>query len=209
MLIAIIEDEEDLLELLEFHLIKEGFDVVGFLNPKNIKKFLEEENPDLLIVDRNIPFIEGTKLIKKLRKEGYNIPVIFLTAKNSEDDIIEGFEAGADDYIKKPFSMRELIARVKAVIKRYNPSSNLLSYKEYKLDISSMQLITKTKKIDLTNSETSLLKLFFNNPNTILSKDLISQELKISTSSVNVAINRLNHKIELIKAIRGVGYKLK
>jgi len=81
MLIAIIEDEEDLLELLEFNLQKEGFDVVGFLNSKKIRDFLNEENPDLLIVDRNLPFIEGSKLVKELREEGYDIPVIFLTAK--------------------------------------------------------------------------------------------------------------------------------
>ena len=101
--IGIIEDEEDLLELIEFNLQNAGFDAVGFLNTKYIEKFIEEENPALLIVDRNLPGIEGVKFINNLRKKGILTPVIFLTAKNSEEEILEGFEVGADDYITKPF----------------------------------------------------------------------------------------------------------
>ena len=137
MLIAIIEDEEDLLELLEFNLAQEGYDVVGFLNTKKVKDFIIEENPDLLIVDRNLPYIEGINFIKELKKEGFDIPVIFLTAKNSEENILEGFEAGADDYITKPFSMAELKARIKAVLKRNKKFSSFLAYKNYKLDLEN------------------------------------------------------------------------
>jgi len=209
MLITIIEDEEDLLELLEFNLQKEGYDVVGFLNSKKIRDFLNEENPDLLIIDRNLPFIEGTNLIRKLREEGYNIPVIFLTAKNSEDDILEGFEAGADDYITKPFSMAELKARIKAVLKRNQKTLSTLSYKNTKLDLNSHTLTLDDIKIPLTKNEFTLLKLFFENPNKIFSKAEIAEILEIAEKSVNVAINRLNHKINLLEAVRGIGYKLK
>jgi DNA-binding response OmpR family regulator len=209
MLIAIIEDEEDLLELLEFNLMQEGFDVVGFLNTKRVKNFLKEENPDLLIVDRNLPFVEGVNFIKELKKEGYDIPVIFLTAKNSENDIVEGFEAGADDYITKPFSMKELIARVKAVLKRNKKELNFLSYKNAKIDLQNHSLYIENEKINLTNSEFTLLKNFFKNPNKVFSKPEIADILGISEKSVNVAISRINHKTNLLESIRGVGYKLK
>ncbi len=208
MLIAIIEDEEDLLELLEFNLLQEGYDIVGFLNTKKVKDFIIEENPDLLIVDRNLPKVEGVNFIKELKKEGFNIPVIFLTAKNSEEDILEGFEAGADDYITKPFSMAELKARIKAVLKRNNKFSSFLSYKNYKLDLNNKKLIVENQEIDLTNNEFNLLKIFFENPKRVISRNEISEIFEINEKSVNVAVNRLNHKVNLLKAVRGIGYKL-
>ncbi len=208
MLIGIIEDEEDLLELLEFNLQQEGYDVVGFLNTKKVKDFIMEENPDLLIVDRNLPHVEGSSFIKELKKEGYDIPVIFLTAKNSQEDILQGFEAGADDYITKPFSMAELKARIKAVLKRNKKLSNFISYKNYKLDLENKILQIENEKIDLTNNEFNLLKLFFENPKRVITREEIAEILEISEKSVNVAVNRLNHKINLLKAVRGVGYKL-
>ena len=208
MLIAIIEDEEDLLELLEFNLSQEGYDVVGFLNTKKIKDFIIEESPDLLIVDRNLPNVEGVKFIKELKKEGYDIPVIFLTAKNSEEEIIEGFEAGADDYITKPFSMAELKARIKAVLKRNKKISEKLSYKNFKLDLSNRILIFQNKKTELTKNEFNLLKYFFENPKRVVTREEIADILEINEKSVNVAVNRLNHKINILKAVRGVGYKL-
>ncbi len=208
MLIAIIEDEEDLLELLEFNLKAEGYDVVGFLNTKKIKDFIIEENPDLLIVDRNLPKIEGSKFIKELKNEGYNIPVIFLTAKNSEKEILEGFEAGADDYITKPFSMAELKARIKAVLKRHLKENNLLAYKHYKLDVKNQMFYNNEENINLTKNETKLLKIFFENPKKIISREEIADILEINEKSVTVAVNRLNHKINLLQSVRGIGYKL-
>ena len=209
MLIGIIEDEEDLLELLEFNLKQEGYDVVGFLNTKRIKDFIIEEMPDLLIVDRNLPKVEGVNFVKELKNEGFDIPIIFLTAKNSEEDILKGFEAGADDYITKPFSMAELKARIKAVLKRNKKLSKIISYKNFKLDLENKTLINENDKINLTNSEFSLIKIFFENPNRIISKEEIADILEIGEKSVNVAVNRLNHKMNLLEAVRGVGYKLK
>lgn len=208
MLIGIIEDEEDLLELLEFNLLSEGYDVVGFLNTKKVKDFIIEENPDLLIVDRNLPQVEGSKFVQEMKKEGYNIPIIFLTAKNSEEDILKGFEVGADDYITKPFSMAELKARIKAVLKRNKKFSNFISYKNYKLDLKNKNLQIENEIIDLTNNEFNLLKHFFTNPKRVIPREEIADILEISEKSVNVAVNRLNHKINLLKAVRGVGYKL-
>ncbi|WP_024787119.1 MULTISPECIES: response regulator transcription factor [unclassified Lebetimonas] len=207
--IALIEDEEDLLDLLEFNLIKAGFDAVGFLNTKKVRDFIIEENPDLLIVDRNLPDIEGSEFVKNLKDEGFNIPVIFLTAKTAEEDVLEGFEKGADDYIKKPFSIKELIARIKAVLKRHNKKSNFLSYKNYKLDLINKNLLIDNETVDLTKSEFKLLKIFFENPKRVISKDEIAELLEINEKSVNVSINRLNHKIDLIESKRGIGYTLK
>ena len=209
MLIAIIEDEEDLLELLEFNLQKEGFDVVGFLTPKKIRDFLEEESPDLLIVDRNLPFMEGSRLVKEIREKGYEIPVIFLTAKNSEENILEGFEAGCDDYITKPFNIKELIARVKAVLKRNRKFHDIITYKNARLDINNHTLTIEGIEIPLTNNEFTLLKVFFENPNNIIPKSQIADILEIGEKSVNVAISRLNHKTNLLESIRGIGYRLK
>ena len=110
--IVIIEDEEDILELLEYHLQKAGFQTIGFSSTHRVEQFLEEENPSLLIVDRNLPLVEGSEFIKEMRDKGYAVPVIFLTAKDSEQSIDEGYLRGADDYITKPFRMNELLHRV-------------------------------------------------------------------------------------------------
>jgi len=205
--ILIIEDEEDLLELIEFHLNEAGYDAIGFLNTKKAKDFIIEENPDLLIIDRNLQGVEGINFVKELKKEGFLIPVIFLTAKSNEKDILEGFEAGADDYITKPFSFEILKARIKAVLNRHQ-SNKILSFKNYKLDLNSMEIEVNNQTIPLTKNETKLLKLFFENPKKVITKEEIAEIFDLNLKSVNVAINRLNHKINLIKSIRGVGYKL-
>ncbi len=209
--IVIIEDEEDLLELLEFTLQQNGYDAVGFLNTKYVKKFIIEENPDLLIVDRNLPGIEGSIFIQQLKEEGYDIPVIFLSAKANEDEVLEGFERGADDYIKKPFNMKELIARIKAVLKRHNIHSNIISYKNYHLNTSTKTLFFNKETILLTPNEYKLLEIFFKNQKKIFTREEISEKFNITNEkSINVSINRLNRKIGgIIQNVRGVGYKLK
>jgi len=209
--IGIIEDEEDLLELLEFTLKKKGFDVVGFLNTKNVKKFIQEENPDLLIVDRNLPDIEGSIFVEEIKKEGYNIPVIYLTAKVDDNEVLEGFNRGADDYIRKPFNMDELVARINAVLKRYNLKTNTISYKNYHLDLEHKILSYEGNKTILTPSEFKILKFFFENQKRVVSREEIMERFEINNEkSVNVAINRLNHKINFIlENVRGIGYKLK
>ena len=117
-MIAIVEDDPDLLELLEYRLGKEGYDVVGFLNTKNVKQVLTEETIDLIIMDRNLPDVEGSEYIAMLRYQGLKTPVIFLSAKDSSVQVQEGFLRGADDYICKPFEIEELLLRIKAVLRR-------------------------------------------------------------------------------------------
>lgn len=218
--ILIIEDEEDLLELIEYNLQKAGFETVGFLSTKNVKQLLLEERVDLMIVDRNLPNVEGSEFVQSLRKEGINIPTIFVTAKDRDSDIEEGFERGGDDYLTKPFNMKELILRIKAILSRISPAiMDKIEYRDIYLDMKSRKTYVAKKEIDLTKLEFELLKTLIENKNTVLNRELLlSQVWKDETffqdKTVNVAINRLKKKIdpdgtkEYIKSIWGVGYTL-
>lgn len=220
-LIVIVEDEEDILELIEYSLNKEGFETIGFLNTKNVKELLEEEKVDLIIMDRNLPGVEGSEFIAALRKEGVHTPVIYLSAKNSDENIEEGFLSGGDDYITKPFNMKELLFRIKAVLKRTKPISALkeISYKDITLKLDSRIVLVDDKKIELTKLEFDLLLTLIQNQNIVLDRDYLLEHVWgndeiYQDRTVNVAINRLKEKIdptkekEYIKSVRGVGYTL-
>lgn len=218
-LILIIEDEIDLLELLEYRLKKDGFEVEGFLSAKNVENFLEEERVDLMIVDRNLPGIEGSEFIQNLRGKGIDIPVIFLSAKNQQSDIETGFLRGADDYMTKPFNINELILRIKAILKRTYKNESVLIHKDIKLDLDKREVFVEDKKIDLTKLEFDLLYTFIKNKNVVLSRDFLLENVWnrddiYNEKTVNVAIKRLKEKIDpkkeknYIEPVRGVGYKL-
>ena len=219
--IVIIEDEEDILELLEYHLAKEGYDVTGFLSTENVEQFMEEENPALLIVDRNLPGVEGSEFIARMREIGYNTPVIFLTAKDRDEDIEEGFKIGCDDYITKPFKMKEVLLRIEALLRRSGVNeSDKLRYRDLILDSRTRELSIDDEKIDLTNLEYKLLYTFVKNPNQTLERDYIRDQVWGNNSenfhdkTINVAINRLKKKIDptgekgYFRPVWGVGYKL-
>lgn len=219
--IVIIEDEEDILELVEYHLQKNGYETMGFLSTKNVEQFLEEERPALMIVDRNLPDVEGSEFIAKLRKNGSNIPVVFLTAKDEEIDLEEGFERGGDDYITKPFRPKELILRVEALLRRSGViSNNKIQHRDLTLNIRNRTLIINEISIELTNLEFKLLYTFIKNPNTILDRDFLREEVwednsfNFKDKTINVTINRLKKKIdpsgekEYFQPIWGVGYRL-
>jgi DNA-binding response OmpR family regulator len=136
--IVIIEDEVDLLELQEYRLEKEGFKVTGFLSTKYVEELLSEEDVDLILIDRNLPGVEGSEFIKKLRSDGYDIPVIFVSAKDSDSDIEEGFLKGGDDYLTKPFNMNELVLRVKSILRSTIKSQvGKLIYRDINLDLDA------------------------------------------------------------------------
>jgi DNA-binding response OmpR family regulator len=213
--ILIIEDNEDLLELEEFHLSSAGYDVMGFLSTKGVEKALEEEDIQLLIVDRNLPGAEGSEFVQKLRQDGYDMPVIFVTAKDSQSDVEEGFLRGGDDYLTKPFNMKELVLRVKARLARYVGNIQKVKYKELLLDINSSKAFVGGVEIKLTSLEFRLLEYLIKNRNQVVSRDKLIEEVwqeDIGYKSVNMAISRLKHKLEAneqyIEAIRGVGYKI-
>jgi len=217
-LILIVEDEEDILELLEYSLQKEGFETIGFLNvDNNLKKVLQEEDISLILMDRNLPGSEGTTFINEIKKEGYDNPVIYVTAKDKDEDIIDGFEAHADDYITKPFNLKELNARVKAVIKRTSKQIDFLKVKDITYKANNKKFYIEDKEIDLTHLEHDLFLEFIKNKDILLSREHLldsvwedSLDKKIKT--VNVAIKRLKTKIDpegkkdYIKSVRGEGY---
>jgi len=220
-MIVIVEDEEDILELIEYNLDKEGFETVGFTSTKNVAQLLEEEPVDLLIMDRNLPGIEGSEFVAQMRDKGVDTPVIYLTAKNKESDIEEGFERGGDDYITKPFNMKELVLRIKAVLKRTKKdrSEGKVVYRDIMLDLGSRELSINGQKIELTKLEFDLLHTLIANQNIVLDRDYLLEHVWGSDAiyqdrTVNVAINRLKEKIdpdkskEYIKTVRGVGYTL-
>ena len=218
--ILIIEDEEDILELEEYHLQKEGYEVSGFLDTKRVEDFLEEESVDLMIVDRNLPNVEGSEFVKSLRAKGYDIPVIFVTAKSDESDIEEGFLSGGDDYLTKPFNIRELILRIKSILKRVkNYTDAIKLYKDIKIDTNQRLVFIGDHEIKLSKREFDLLNYFVSNRNRVIDRYELLENVwfddeHMQTKTVNVTINRLLKKIdphkdkEYIIPVRGVGYKL-
>jgi DNA-binding response OmpR family regulator len=220
-MIVVVEDEEDILELLEYHLQKEGYETVGFLNTKSVAQLLEEEQVDLLLMDRNLPGIEGSEFVEELRRKGIQTPVIYLSAKNKDSEIEEGFERGADDYITKPFSPKEVAMRVKAVLKRTKKgfSQESVSYRDIVMNPQTREVKAGTTNVELSKLEFDLLLTLIKNQNVVLDRDFLLEHVwggddVYQDKTVNVAINRLKDKIdpnkdkEYIKTVRGVGYTL-
>ena len=219
--IVVIEDEEDILELVEYHFSKAGYEVTGFTSTENVEQFLKEENPSLMIVDRNLPGMEGSRFISDMREIGYEIPVIFLTARDKESDLEEGFNSGGDDYMTKPFSAKELLLRVEALLKRSDvKSANKIKYRDLTLDSQKRELFIEKNHIGLTNLEFRLLHTFVKNAHQPLDRDFLRDEVwgddsvKFHDKTINVAMNRLKKKIdpsgekEYFAPVWGVGYKL-
>lgn len=219
--IVVIEDELDILELLEYHLGKEGYTVTGFLSTENVEQFIEEETPSLMIVDRNLPGVEGSEFVAYLREQGYDIPVIFLTARDKDSDLEEGFKSGGDDYMTKPFKSKELLLRIKALLRRTGvKASDKIKYRDMVLDMHQHTLQIETQAIELTNLEFKLLHTFIKNPHQPLDRDFLRDEVwgddsvDFHDKTINVAMNRLKKKIdpkaekEYFTPVWGVGYKL-
>lgn len=218
--VLIIEDEADLLELMEYHFQKAQFETAGFLSTKNVEQFLEEETVDIMIVDRNLPGAEGSEFVQKLRQKGVSAPVIFVTAKDSDANVEEGFLRGGDDYLTKPFNMNELILRVRAILKRtQTPPSSTLCHRDITLNLETREVVAGKEAVELTKLEFDLLHALMSHKNSVLNRDFLlekvwEKEAYYQDKTVNVAINRLKKKIDptkeknYIKSIWGVGYTL-
>ncbi len=224
--ILVIDDEMHIVELLKFNLETHNYEVDyaydgidGYIKAK-------ENKPDLILLDWMLPNINGIDILKKIRsdKSLKHIPVIMLTAKNMESDKVEGLEIGADDYITKPFSIKELLARISSVLRRYNISGqseeSILSIGNLKLDLQKHEVYRGSEKIELTLKEFELLKLLIENKGKVLSRNYLldkiwGYEYYGETRTVDVHIRYLRKKIEdntpserYIQTIRGVGYKI-
>ena len=221
-LIAVVDDEPDIRELVSLHLKRAGFQTETFERMAGFWRFLETKTPDLIVLDLMLPDADGLDVCKTLRKnEAYSrIPIIMLTAKGDETDRILGLELGADDYVTKPFSPRELISRVKAVLRRgtipvaEEPQfiSDMLS-----LDPGRHEVRLKGEKVDLTSTEFRILQCLASKKGWVFSRDQIldylwGQDKAVLDRTIDVHIKHLREKLgdaaSLIKNVRGVGYKI-
>lgn len=214
-----IEDNEDLLELETFHLIKEGYKVIGSNSTKGVESILEQENIDLMLVDRTLPQVEGSEFVSYLRDKGVTTPVMFISAKDKDEEIEEGFIRGGDDYLRKPFNMKELLYRVKAILRRTNAiEQERLMARDIVMDFNTRKTYIDNEEVELTKLEFELLSLFIKNENRALKREYLLQNIwhdneSTQTRTVNVTINRLKKKIdphedkEYIVPVRGIGYK--
>ncbi|EAK0770281.1 response regulator transcription factor [Campylobacter lari] len=215
--VILIEDDKDLNELITLRLSQENIKIYNYFDFFDLENFLDTNEIDLIIMDRNLPSGDSVEMIKQLRKKGYMEPVIFLSAKTLQKDILEGFKQGCDDYICKPFDFNELLFRIKAVTKRNKTLKEQISYQDFTLYIEERKLTYKTNTFEnLSTLDVELLKCFFNHKNQLLSRQFLSEQVwkndTTSDKTINTAILRLKQKIPQIKeniiSVRSVGYKL-
>jgi two-component system phosphate regulon response regulator PhoB len=221
--ILIIEDEKDLADLLAFNLEKEGFAARCAFDGHEGLEAARAERPDLVVLDLMLPGLMGTEVCKALRKDPRTsrIPVLMVTAKSDEIDRVVGFEVGADDYIVKPFSMRELTLRVKAILRRCGnepaPAAALLTLGDIMIDTEQHRVTSSSAEIDLTSTEYKLLLYLVERRGRVISRDQLLQDVWSyndvgDTRTVDTHITRLRSKLgptgEQIKTVRGFGYKI-
>ena len=214
--ILLVEDNESIIMGLEYSLKQEGFNV---LLARNLKEARDQENYDLVLLDITLPDGNGHTLFKEIKKKG-NIPIIFLTAKDEEKDIVQGLDLGAEDYIVKPFRLRELISRIKVVLRRYNKmASSVVSCKGVKIDTEKTEVSSNGKIVELTSLEYKILLMLFSNKNRLISRAMILDRIWdvagnfVNDNTLTVYIKRIREKIgdskgEIIKTVRGEGYRV-
>ena len=223
--ILVVDDEQDICEILEFNLANENFDVTC---ANSAEEALEKITPDyaLILLDVMMGGMSGFKMAEKLRKENIDIPIIFLTAKDTENDMLTGFSVGGDDYISKPFSIKEVIARVKAILKRHNNLNSLVqpigeskcTFGNLTIDFEMKEVFINNENICLTKTEFEILTLLASNPTRIFSREGMIENLwkdapYITERTVDVHITRLRKKLgdmaNLISSRSGYGYYFK
>jgi two-component system phosphate regulon response regulator PhoB/two-component system alkaline phosphatase synthesis response regulator PhoP len=225
-LVVVLDDEKDIVEAILINLEKAGFEAKGFQEFSPFYEFIQKNKPSLIILDIMLPEKDGFEVCKELKKEDNfkDIPIIMLTAKSDEIDRILGLELGADDYVTKPFSVRELVSRVKAVSKRYKTTTNDRSIDVIKikddfiLDLAKYECYINKKQIKLTVAEFKVLKLLVSKKGHVFSREEIlkylwGEDKIVVDRTIDVHITNLRAKIgkygKLIENIRGIGYKVK
>jgi len=221
--ILIVEDEKDIVKMLEYNLNKEGFKTLSSRDGEDALDQAVRQHPDLVILDLMLPGMDGLEVCKNLKSDTKtaSIPVIMLTAKSQESDKIVGLELGADDYVTKPFSPRELIARIKAVLRRVKEKDRLpdvLKVGELIIDLSKISVTVKDKLIELTAKEFELLKTLIKAKGRVLSRDHLldtiwgfDKAMEIQTRTVDVHIRTLRKKLKSeakhIITVKNYGYR--
>lgn len=214
MKILLVEDNELLAKGLVYSLEQNKYNVIHTLNVKDTIKYLINEKPDLIILDISLPDGDGFDLYnREISKR--KIATIFLTAKDDEDDIVKGLELGADDYITKPFSTRELIARINRIILKENQNL-IIKIKDIEFDIDKMVVLKNSKEVSLTSLELKILNLLFTNLNKVVKREDIIEKVwewtgnDINNNTVTVYLKRIREKLDsdIIKTIKGIGYRV-
>lgn len=221
--ILIVEDEKDIVKMLDYNLKKEGFKIQSADDGEEALDLAHRELPDLVILDLMLPGMNGLEVCKELKKEPKtaHIPIIMLTAKSQESDKIVGLELGADDYVTKPFSPRELVARIRAVLRRMKEKDRLpevLKIGDLIIDFSKIQVSLKGKPVELTSKEFELLKTLNQAKGRVLSRDYLldsiwgyDHAIEIQTRTVDVHIRTLRKKLKTeakrIVTVKNYGYR--
>lgn len=220
-MIYIVEDDQSIRDLERYALAQAGYDARGFQDGAELFKGLENGLPELILLDVMLPGDSGYAILRKLRSASAtaSIPVIMLTAKGEEIDKVHALDEGADDYIVKPFGIMEMLARVKAVLRRSAPTArkSVLTANQIVLDIERHHVLANEQPITLTHMEFALLQYLMENPKIVLTRDRLlnavwSMEYLGDTRTVDVHIRMLRQKLggcgDQIKTVRGVGYRL-
>ena len=220
-MIYCVEDEKNIRELLIYTLETTGFSARGMANSKELKDALKEELPDLILLDIMLPGEDGYSILERLKasSETQNIPVIMVTAKEAEYDKVRGLEAGADDYITKPFGMMEFVARVKAVLRRCSrqEEDKELKCDDLRLSVGRHKVYWKEEKVELNRKEFELLQYLMENKGLVMTRNQIlchvwGYDFDGETRTVDVHVRTLRQKLgeagNLIETVRGVGYRI-
>jgi len=221
--VLIVEDEPPLVELLSYNLEKAGFQIHIARDGEEALLAVEERKPDLILLDWMLPYVSGIEICRRIRRnpETRNVPIIILTARGEEDDRIRGLEAGADDYVVKPFSPSELVARVRAVLRRTRPAfdKDSLTYGDITMDLTTHRVSRNDEPVDLGPIEFRLLRFMMEHPGRVFSREQLldsvwGHDTYIEPRTVDVHIRRLRKAMnlpgttDLIRTVRSAGYAL-
>lgn len=216
--ILLVEDNETIIMGLKYSLEQEGFQVISAKTAKESKEKLDNKSIDIVLLDVSLPDGNGFEICKEI-KEKNDIPVIFLTAQDEETSVVLGLDLGADDYIVKPFRNRELISRIKSVLRRYGKKeeNNIIQYKNIKIDTISAKVYKNNKEIIFTSLEYRILLMLFTNQNKLITREQLLEKIWdiagkfVNDNTLTVYIKRIREKLEddsIIKTIRGLGYRI-
>jgi DNA-binding response OmpR family regulator len=219
--ILIVEDDENIRELLKIYFGKEGFEVVEAEDGEQALDAFIRENPHLIILDLMIPAIDGITVAKEIRKKS-NVPILMLTAKAEEEDRIKGLEIGADDYVTKPFSPKELVLRVNNIIKRTYPEEQILKFKDLEIHPKEMKVFQNGKEVPFTAKEFKIIFAMVKKPGVVFSRENIMDEIYteyddvVFDRTIDVYIKNIRKKLgdnpknpKYIESVYGAGYRLK
>ena len=222
--ILVVDDEPNIVELVKYTHSREGYEVITSYDGHDAVEKARTAAPDLVVLDLMLPYVDGLEVCRVLRRES-SVPILMLTAKDTEQDRVLGLELGADDYVTKPFSPRELVARVRAILRRAardaSPSEAPVGVAGLLLDPKTHEVRLRERLVDLTTKEFDVLRLLMSHPNQVFTRDFLLEhiwgyEYFGSTRTVDMHISRLREKIEddpvaptYIMTVRGVGYKFK